>query len=1103
MLPAEHQHASREDALEWYRIIEALRAGDIEQLQKLLTPSTTANPDVNKRSAQFGPLLNVAVALAPRAVVDWLLKHGASVNCAHPVSGETPLHIAAKTGRVDIVELLLQQPSIDDGARDAAGFRPKDVAKTDDIRSKIEAQQARFIATTTAKMHKYANATADDVQSPLDASTKFKELFSSPRVRSCVDINHRDPTTGATPLHEASRRGDADLVRWLLVDRQADPFIRDKKGKYFYEVTKDDKIKAVFKEVVPNTPIATSAPNQLPRMSGVLYKWTNYASGYKARWFTLEEGTLSYYKNQDDVPNSCRGSILLKIASLWIDVSDRHRFDIIGKGSIRYHLRAEHVAEAQRWIMAIKQSKTYLEDKMRREREGGASGGKYSKSLTSSASTSSHRAKQPSDASAALAVAQADIADPSVGLLSSTGSRADDGGLQASGSNINSRPPSISESSVLAEEEVEEVRPPHQELLHVTANSARTQLDLQRGLLDTMQQRLETHTDSAGSTTGWTTTMLELLQALTWSNRTIKGLFDDYANMCEEREVYWRRKFEVEHHRKDMWEESLAKLAEEYNTIEREAQTMAATLGRQPLKTRLPLPGSSTDQMAEPAANSHLNSNASLNSNTASTTGAPSSGPPPEFDENTLIRDDDGSDNDDDDDDDEFFDADEGSEQIAKSLCVASQSIITPSLAGYESPTYSFSAALRTSLPVDHALLRQETSLWSVLKTAIGKDLSRITLPVYFNEPISMLQRMCEDIEYSQLLDLAWSRPASEERLLLVAAFAMSNYSSTAGRAGKPFNPLLGETFEYVRKDRGFRYVSEQVSHHPPISACFCESDHYEFYGEVNIKNKFWGKSLEILPQGTMHAVLKLKHLDIAREHYSWKKVTTTVNNLIVGKLWIDHTGDMVITNHRTGERVVLTFKPAGWRSKNRAEIEGKLYNAHGEPTWDIWGRWDEKLCCKPIGAAASVQEFSVALNSNHPPAPVEEERGKGQTTLWRRFPVPVLTPSNFMLTPFALTLNQLPPELPRVLCPSDCRLRPDQRAMEDGDYDTASKEKNRLEEQQRAARKVRDGQGDEWTPKWFTLDQDADTNDTYWRFLGDYWKCREEQRWDKVPQIF
>lgn len=71
------------------------------------------------------------------------------------------------------------------------------------------------------------------------------------------------------------------------------------------------------------------------------------------------------------------------------------------------------------------------------------------------------------------------------------------------------------------------------------------------------------------------------------------------------------------------------------------------------------------------------------------------------------------------------------------------------------------------------------------------------------------------------LVDAAAAEENPLLRIAFVAAFAMSNYSSTIGRIAKPFNPMLGETFEYVRFDKEYRYVSEQVSHHPPISACY------------------------------------------------------------------------------------------------------------------------------------------------------------------------------------------------------------------------------------------------------------------------------------------
>ena len=108
------------------------------------------------------------------------------------------------------------------------------------------------------------------------------------------------------------------------------------------------------------------------------------------------------------------------------------------------------------------------------------------------------------------------------------------------------------------------------------------------------------------------------------------------------------------------------------------------------------------------------------------------------------------------------------------------------------------------------------------------------------------------EVGYSILLvDVAAREKDPFRRIAFVAAFAMSNYSSTIGRIAKPFNPMLvctvskspipwilingwqSETFEYVRLDRQYRYVSEQVSHHPPISACWAESPTWHYYGEV------------------------------------------------------------------------------------------------------------------------------------------------------------------------------------------------------------------------------------------------------------------------------
>ena len=49
-------------------------------------------------------------------------------------------------------------------------------------------------------------------------------------------------------------------------------------------------------------------------------------------------------------------------------------------------------------------------------------------------------------------------------------------------------------------------------------------------------------------------------------------------------------------------------------------------------------------------------------------------------------------------------------------------------------------------------------------------------------------------------------------KLAYVAAFTVSSFANTATRTGKPFNPLLGETYECDRmEDLGWRCIAEQV----------------------------------------------------------------------------------------------------------------------------------------------------------------------------------------------------------------------------------------------------------------------------------------------------
>lgn len=245
------------------------------------------------------------------------------------------------------------------------------------------------------------------------------------------------------------------------------------------------------------------------------------------------------------------------------------------------------------------------------------------------------------------------------------------------------------------------------------------------------------------------------------------------------------------------------------------------------------------------------------------------------------------------------------------------------SFLGYENPP-------RKKLALDEDN-RPKVGLWSILKSMIGKDMTRMTLPVSFNEPTSLLQRLAEDVEYNDLLNVAAGYDDSTLRLIYVATFAATEYSSTIDRIAKPFNPLLGETFEYSRPDQNYRLFVEQVSHHPPISACHATSPKWEYYGENAVDSKLYGRSFEFKHLGKMFCVVRpnngVKDKNgniVAEELYSWKKVNTAVVGIMVGNPTVDNYGKMIVENHTTGDKITVDMKQRGWRASSAYQLSGQ-----------------------------------------------------------------------------------------------------------------------------------------------------------------------------------
>jgi len=124
------------------------------------------------------------------------------------------------------------------------------------------------------------------------------------------------------------------------------------------------------------------------------------------------------------------------------------------------------------------------------------------------------------------------------------------------------------------------------------------------------------------------------------------------------------------------------------------------------------------------------------------------------------------------------------------------------------------------------------------LKDAIGKDLNRFAMPVFLNEPLSMLQKLCENFQYADLLNRAAEETNPHLRLAYVACFNIAGLTMNIHRAKKLFNPILFETYEYIDNNLNYRFFAEQVSHHPAISAFFAEGKGWNIYSNNNSKVK-------------------------------------------------------------------------------------------------------------------------------------------------------------------------------------------------------------------------------------------------------------------------
>lgn len=188
--------------------------------------------------------------------------------------------------------------------------------------------------------------------------------------------------------------------------------------------------------------------------------------------------------------------------------------------------------------------------------------------------------------------------------------------------------------------------------------------------------------------------------------------------------------------------------------------------------------------------------------------------------------------------------------------------------------------------------------------------------------------------------------------------------------------------------------------------------------------------------------------------------------------------------------------------------MSGFVISSAEEKVYKVAGKWTKQLVACPINSG---EDFLA------PDMSVSDSRSTPNILLWKNSEKPT---APFNLTPFAITLNDCPEDtLKPFICPTDCRLRPDQRAFELGKYERANELKLKQEEKQRATKKAREeGRIPPHKPRWFVAETEPDTKERYWApsKVGEeleYWVERErvwkaktngeEGTWERADEIF
>ncbi|RDH27635.1 hypothetical protein BDQ94DRAFT_111388 [Aspergillus welwitschiae] len=361
----------------------------------------------------------------------------------------------------------------------------------------------------------------------------------------------------------------------------------------------------------------------------------------------------------------------------------------------------------------------------------------------------------------------------------------------------------------------------------------------------------------------------------------------------------------------------------------------------------------------------------------------------------------------------------------------------------------------------------------SILRKFVGvADIAsvRFSLPAHLLEPTP-------NLEYWNYLDrpeafasIGQSEDPLGRTLEVLRFWFTKDLKYIKGKPCKPYNSTLGEFFrctwevdqtlpEVSPTPKAFSnakdsstdpvkicYLTEQTSHHPPVSAFFidCPDTGVSARGFDQISAKFTGTSIRVAPgQHNLGIFVNLKNRD--NEEYHLTHPAAHLGGLLRGALAISVSDTCYITCAKTRIKVILQYLEEGWIGRAQNKVEGVIFRY--DPDKDVTTRIKdvpEGDVLARISGSWHGQVFYTLAGTNEPRLLID-------------------------VTPLFPVAKTLPPEESQLSNESRKFWSSVTEAIVDKKYGQATKLKQDIEERQRQKAAERQNKNETWQPRFFT----------------------------------